>query len=299
MKKGWILFTCIVLALLLAGCSGSPEEERQMHLFYPAAEFKAGGDVLQSQAIDWSQWEEQEAERQVREVVRLLMNTDGGLDFSSPIPQGTQLLQCSVSGGVAVLDFSGAYWRLSEFDLTVADYCITLTASQIPGVRRIQILVEGESLSGEQGQALTTGDVLLTSSEDVVKVVPVALYFPDREGVLRPEKRELLIYEGENHCSRVLEALLEGPETEGLVSLLPEGINLSSVWLDGDICCLNLTYGDYKTLCDTTNIDQENLVQGLVRSLCSLKGVERVQFMVNGGYRAKLGTVDIENPIRP
>ena len=86
MKKGWILFICIV--------------RQQMHLFYPAAEFKAGGDVLQSQAIDWSQWEGQEAERQVREVVRLLMNTDGSLDFSSPIPQGTQLLQCSVSGGL-------------------------------------------------------------------------------------------------------------------------------------------------------------------------------------------------------
>ena len=41
------------------------------------------------------------------------------------------------------------------------------------------------------------------------------------------------------------------------------------------------------------------LVEGLVKSLCSLKGVERVQFMVNGTYRTRLGVVDIENPIRP
>ena len=234
---------------------------------------------------------------QVEKVIELLLNNDKVLDFISPIPQGTKLLSCKVSGGEAVVNFSPNYGRLSGFDLTVANYCITLSASQIPGVRRIHILIDGESLSG-QDDALSTGDVLLTSSEDVVKAVPVVLYFPDSTGELQPEKRELLIYEGENHCQRVLEALTEGPNTEGLYALVPEGIHIAGVWMDGDICCLNFSLTDYRALCEST-VDQGMLVEGLVKSLCSLKGVERVQFMVNGAYRTRLGVVDIENPIRP
>ena len=158
--------------------------------------------------------------------------------------------------------------------------------------------MEGKPLSGRTNSYFSTEDVLLTSSEDVVKVVPVTLYFPDQAGTLQPEKRELLIYEGENRCQRLLQALEEGPQTEGLEKLLPEGISVAGVWMDGDICCLNFSFADYKALCDVS-VRQDSLVQGLVKSLCSIDGVEGVQIMVGGAYRAKLGVVDIENPINP
>ncbi len=297
MRKRICLCLLAALLLLLAGCGKKEEEKLQLRLFYPAADYEAGGDVLHSRAIDWSAQEEKDAARQLETVVQLLLPGRADADFPSPLPEGTELLSCSVSGGVATLDFSAAYGRLSGFDLTVANYCITLSAAQIPGVRWIEILVDGAPLPG-QTQYLTTGDVLLTSSEDVVKAVQVTLYFPDETGTLQPEKRELLIYEGENHCQRVMEALLDGPTTEGLTALLPASVQMPGVWMEDDVCCLNFTFADYRTLCEST-VGQESLVQGLVRSLCSLSGVERVQILVNGGYRTRLGTVDIENPIWP
>lgn len=228
----------------------------------------------------------------------LLLNKDGSMDFPSPLPQGTELLRCSVSGGIATLDFSAAYRRLSGFDLTVANYCITLSASQIPSVRWIQLLVEGQPLPTRELEYLTTGDVLLTSSEDVVKAVPVTLYFPDAEGVLQPERRELLIYEGENRPLRVTEALLEGPQEETLQKLLPEGVEVAGAWMDGDICCLNFSFASYRKLCEA-EVDQALVVRGLVQSLCSLSEVQRVQFLVDGAYRNMLGTVNIYLPLSP
>lgn len=183
MSRKRIVCALLMLVLLLTGCVKSQEEKWELRLFYPAPEYEAGGDVLHSQAVDWSQQEGKEAAEQVRQVVSLLLNKDGSMDFPSPLPQGTELLRCSVSGGIATLDFSAAYRRLSGFDLTVANYCITLSASQIPSVRWIQLLVEGQPLPTRESEYLTTGDVLLTSSEDVVKTVPVTLYFPDAEGV--------------------------------------------------------------------------------------------------------------------
>ena len=228
----------------------------------------------------------------------LLLNKDGSMDFPSPLPQGTELLNCSVSGGIATLDFSAAYRRLSGFDLTVANYCITLSASQIPSVRWIQLLVEGQPLPTRESEYLTTGDVLLTSSEDVVKAVPVTLYFPDAEGVLQPERRELLIYEGENRPLRVTEALLEGSQEETLQKLLPEGVEVAGAWMDGDICCLNFSFASYRKLCEA-EVDQALVARGLVQSLCSLSEVQRVQFLVDGTYKNMLGTVNIYLPLSP
>lgn len=298
MRKKRMICALLMLVLLLTGCVKSQEEKWELRLFYPAPEYEAGGDVLHSQAVDWSQQEGKEAAEQVKQVVSLLLNKDGSMDFPSPLPQGTELLRCSVSGGIATLDFSAAYRRLSGFDLTVANYCITLSASQIPSVRWIQLLVEGQPLPTRESEYLTTGDVLLTSSEDVVKTVPVTLYFPDAEGVLQPERRELLIYEGENRPLRVTEALLEGSQEEALQKLLPEGVEVAGAWMDGDICCLNFSFASYRKLCEA-EVDQALVVCGLVQSLCSLSEVQRVQFLVDGAYRNMLGTVNIYLPLSP
>lgn len=298
MRKKRMICALLMLVFLLTGCVKSQEEKWELRLFYPAPEYEAGGDVLHSQAVDWSQQEGKEAAEQVRQVVSLLLNKDGSMDFPSPLPQGTELLRCSVSGGIATLDFSAAYRRLSGFDLTVANYCITLSASQIPSVRWIQLLVEGQPLPTRESEYLTTGDVLLTSSEDVVKTVPVTLYFPDAEGVLQPERRELLIYEGENRPLRVTEALLEGSQEEALQKLLPEGVEVAGAWMDGDICCLNFSFASYRKLCEA-EVDQALVARGLVQSLCSLSEVQRVQFLVDGAYRNMLGTVNIYLPLSP
>ena len=281
MRVKRILTVLFVIALLLTGCAPDKSGGHSLHLFYPAANYEAGGDVLCSRTVDWSKQGSGDTADQVKMMVQLLQNRDGRMNFTSPIPSDAELLECSVSGGVAVLDFSAAYGRLSDFSLTVADYCITLSACQIPGVKWLQVLVEGKPLSGRTNSYFSTEDVLLTSSEDVVKVVPVTLYFPDQAGTLQPEKRELLIYEGENRCQRLLQALEEGPQTEGLEKLLPEGISAAGVWMDGDICCLNFSFSDYKALCDVS-VRQDSLVQGLVKSLCSIDGVEGVQIMVGG-----------------
>lgn len=298
MSRKWMAAAWLALVLALTGCAADKNSGHSLQLFYPASEYPAGGDVIHSQAVDWTQQEKDTAAQQVMKVVELLQNRDKKMDFESPIPQGTDLLRCTVANGLATLDFSAAYGRLSGIDLTVADYCLTLSASQIPGVRRLQILVEGELLPACETLELTTDDVLLTSSEDVVKAVPVTLYFPDAGGTLQAERRELLIYEGENRCQRVMEALLEGPENEDLEKLLPDGVDVAGIWMDGDVCCLNFSYSNYRKLCEGT-VDQERVVRGLTQSLCSLNEVQSLQILVDGAYRTVLGAVNIYLPISP
>lgn len=298
MNRKRMIGALILLIFLLTGCAEDKSSGHSLQLFYPAAEYEAGGDVILSRAVDWSMQQGGSAQRQVEQVVSLVQNRGGEMDFTSPIPQDAELLECTISGGVAVLDFSAAYGRLSGLDLTVADYCLTLSAAQIPGVHRVQILVEGEVLPAHGESTLSTEDVLLTSSEDVVKLVAVTLYFPDGDGSLQPEKRELLIYEGENRPQRVIQELASGPTEDGLNALLPDDLEVAGVWMDGDVCCLNLSLNAYRKLC-AAEVNQEQVVRGLVQSVCSLSGVNSLQFLVNGSYRNMMGAVNIYMPITP
>ena len=67
MRKKRMICALLMLVLLLTGCVKSQEEKWELRLFYPAPEYEAGGDVLHSQAVDWSQQEGKEAAEQVRE----------------------------------------------------------------------------------------------------------------------------------------------------------------------------------------------------------------------------------------
>ena len=82
MRKKGLLCAFILLALLLTGCAKEGRETFQLRLFYPASEFKAGGDVLHSQAVDWSKEGDKDTAEQVEKVIELLLNNDKVLDLS-------------------------------------------------------------------------------------------------------------------------------------------------------------------------------------------------------------------------
>lgn len=289
---------CAVMVLTLCGCGGvsNGSREETFHLFYPTGEdADRGGDIISSVAVGWEQEKDEDAEKQARRAVELLLADHPERGYKSPVPGDTQLQECSVSGGVARLDFSENYGQLSGMDLSVADYCITLTLSQIPGIYMVSITVDGQELAYRDKNIFTSDDVLLTSTEDVVRALQVQLYFPNQSGVLTPESRVLTLYEGENQADVLLDALLAGPESEELLPLLPEGFAARAVRQEDGVCYVNLPGEDDRLLPDG-EAAQEQILLGIVRSLHSLESVEQVQFLRDSEWQPEFGLVDISRP---
>ena len=287
-------------ALLLCACGGTNSTDVTLRLFYPVpARQSGGGDVVTSVQVDWTRQAQLMPAQQLEILAQRLLKSSGGQeDYRSPMPSGTQLLSCDIVGSTARLDFSAAYGLLSGMELTVADYCLTLSASQIPGVRQVEITVNGANLPGRSRSVFTTDDVLLTSSEDVVKTVTVTLYFPDQSGTLQPESRDLLLYGGESRAGRIVDSLLAGPVSDGLLPLLPAGLPRPDVRVEDEICYLNFTYAAFQQL-RAGEVAPETVVQGLVQTLCAADGVEQLQLLAEGAYQAQLGTADISKPLSP
>ena len=184
-------------------------------------------------------------------------------------------------------------------ELTIADYCVTLSLSQIVGIYSVRITVNGTELIYRDSNIFLAGDVLMTSQDDVVQNLSLRLYFPDREtGELTAEERLLTVYEGESQAEVILSALKAGPESESLSPLLPTGFAVLTVRTEGGICYLNLPKGD-QYLMPEDETEQQRMVQGLVNSLCSARGVRQIQFLLDGEVASSLGSVEISQPFSP
>lgn len=75
------------------------------------------------------------------------------------IPVSVLLRGWTLTGGLLTVDLSARYGRLSGIDLTLADYSLVLTLTQLEEVEAVMITVEGELLTYRDHQRLTADDV--------------------------------------------------------------------------------------------------------------------------------------------
>lgn len=291
-----------------SGDENSSEPSPYLRLYCPADlsdknKSAGGGDAIVGLPIPWEEINagDRGRQQQAQYIMELLLGKCTAKDFLSPVPVGTQLLSCTVTGGTVSVDLSGEYNQLMGIDRTIADYCITLSLMQLTGILAVRLTVAGELPADRVSDVYTSEEVLLTSPDDIVRTAKVTLYFPSTTGQLVGEERRLTVYEGESIAQAVVKALTEPPldrYTDLREPLLPEGFSVLNANTENGTCYLNLPAGT-TSLLPADAAAQSLMIQGLVDSLCSLEDVTQVQLMLDGEYVLMLGTVPISRPILP
>lgn len=276
MKRLLSLFLAAMLLFTLFGCAAKEETVTEGLRLYGlnAMEDRLGGDVITSVTIPWEDLPEAREEQATAVAEALLLSTK---DYLSPLPAGTLLRSVKLSGSTAYVDLSAVYYQLSDINRTIADYCMTLSLTQLTGVYAVRITVEGRELPYRDKQFLLAGDVLLSSMEDVVRTLTAQLYFFDEHGEVVAQERLLTQYEGESGAQVVLDALLDGPEGDDLLPLLPEGFVGMTARMESGVCHLNIPAESMLLL-----RDPEIVVDAIENSLLSVEGIREVQLYVDG-----------------
>lgn len=294
MRKLVSLLLCA--AALLSGCArgGESQQGTAYSLYFLEADLESvpGGDALRAETVYLE--EDLGTTALAEALVERLLEGPSDATLENPIPAGTSLLSLELNGAYAKVDLSSNYRSLSGVALTLADYAITLTLTQLPQIAIVSITVRGQDLAYRDTQTFTARDVLLSSNEDVIGTVPATLYFLDEEGRLAPEERTLDLYEGDTQVSAVARALELGPENRSLRLVQPEEFQVKSVWLEEDVCYVNLSSSQLETLPEET--DMPMILQALALSLCSLDTVSEVRFLVDGDFAAEYGGASIADP---
>ena len=297
MKRMITLLLCGLMLLSMAACGRTqPEETPSYDLYFMEADLKeaTGRGALRAETAYLPELEGADPEETAKGLMEALLQ--GPLDgtLTSPIPVGTNLLSLKLEGGRAVVDLTASYGSLSGVGLTLADYAVALTLTQVPEIGSVKITVRGQELAYRDRQIFLSRDVLLVPEEDVVSTVTAVLYFLNGEGALTPEERTLDLYEGDTQVYAVARALENGPESKELSAVMPEGFRVKSVWLEEDVCYVNLSSAMLEGLPQKTGL--QTAVYSLAKSLCSLDTVSEVRFLVDGEFAKQYGTVDISEP---
>ena len=283
MKRKLIVLTALALVLLaLAGCGVVQKEQEGLRLYYAASlDTHRGGDAIDSVTIDWDELPQGDQVARAESVLALLMGMCREKGFQSPIPDGTTLRSVTIIGGTACVDFSGSYGQRSGMALTIADYCVALSLTQLDGIYAVRITVNEQELAYRDNDLFLAGDVLLTSMDDVVRTLTARLYFPNSDGDLEAEERLLTQYEGQSAADVVLSALGDGPSDDDLQPLAEKGLSGMTVRMDNGVCQLNVASASMEELEDDT---ARQLLLCVTQSLQSLEGISSVQLYIDGTY---------------
>ena len=288
MKKQIGLLLLVPLLLLPAGCRREEPARTAYDLYFQEADltYSAGESPFRTETVYLYDAETDSAPRLAEALISELLKGPADETLKSTLPAGTTLLSLEIEGDRARVDLSPSYESLSGVALTLADSAIAMTLSQVPEVSSVQITVRGRELAYREQPVLNLRDILLTPEEDVISTVEARLYFLNQDGRLTAAEQILDLYEGDTQVSAVAKALEGRPEGRDLLSPLPEGFQVKSVWLEEDICYVNLSSALLEGLGESA---LQTALRALEDSLSSLEAVEEVRFLVDGEFRRDLG----------
>lgn len=151
MKKALLFF--LLLLLLLTGCAGGGSEGNTYPVYFQTRESDVEAALV---AEDRTLSPEEDA---VEGLLNSLLEGPQGETLRRTIPEGVTLRGWTLENGLLTVDFSGRYGSLSGVALTLADYSVVLTLSQLEEVETVMITAEGDLLSYRDHQRLTAADV--------------------------------------------------------------------------------------------------------------------------------------------
>ena len=131
---------CLVLAALCTACRGQepPMEGYRLYFVVPAGQQHGSAVIAQP-------WQGEE-EPSPQQLLQALLNGPTQEGAESPFPMGVRVIRCEWSEENEhhlEIVLSEQYSALTDISLTLADYCIVMTLTQLPQVDSLEIQVQG------------------------------------------------------------------------------------------------------------------------------------------------------------
>lgn len=235
----------------------------------------------------------------MRAAIEALLEGPKSSELRKTIPDGTKLLGIKRDGSTAVVDFSKEYTQVNGVAEIVENTSVVNTLTEIQGIEKVKILVEGKDLIapsgmpyGEMSRVALDAQGRPASGE----MKTLTLYFGNSNAdAVVAEKREVAVTKGGSLEKAIFQELMKGPKTKGLEPVIPKGTKLLSVETKDGLCTLNLS----KEFIDNSpggTAAESMTINSVVNSLTGLANVKKVQFLIEGKKRETYTHVIFDQP---
>jgi germination protein M len=142
------------------------------------------------------------------------------------------------------VDFSSEYYQLDQIQEVLLRAAVVKTLSQIPGVTKVMITVDGEQLTDADGEPVAPMDAgsFIDTQEGGINsylYATLCLYFADEETQQLTEETRSLNYSSNMVLERlVMEQLIEGPQEKGHQALFNKNVKIQSLYIQDGICTI-------------------------------------------------------------
>lgn len=275
-KHSFILLP--LLLLFFAGC-GQEEVSGEYHIEYLNKEKTKIIEMPYEPKTDT-------AEEMIPEFLAMLSSDPDSVECRKPIPNDVEITDYSLDGVLLSIRFDADYNNMNTVEEVLCRAAVVRTLTQIDGVDCVTFYVGDTPLSDAAGNivgSMNEESFIENPGEQInsIQNTSLTLYFSNEQGNgLVKEVREDVYYSGNISLEKlIMEQLLEGPETEGLKSAIPEGTKLLSVSVAEGICYVSL---DDNFRNQDYQVNEAVVIYSIVNSLTELPTISKVQISVKG-----------------
>lgn len=204
-----------------------------------------------------------------------------GLGKKSPVPKSCTINTISFDSEDSVtVDLSKEFVDTDTELNVLRAYAIIksiCSTSATLGISRVRVTVDGKYIKAPNGMAigyLSDSSINIMNSEETI-TYECDLYFPDKESnTLKPERRKIDAANGTIEFNTI-NAMIEGPETDGLDNIFPNGTRLQSAQTLDGVC--------YVSFAELPPSASETLINSaLTHTLSVFDGIDSVKVLIKG-----------------
>lgn len=217
----------------------------------------------------------------VEYAAALLFDAPRSDELKVPFPDNVELLGVTVESGTATVNLSAQYASMSGIALSLADACVTHTLGQFSEISHVRILSDGHPHPHREDRTAEAGDYLLEALRLEPYDVALSPYFAaaSRRYVVR-ELQNITLRENDL-APYMIEMLIGGPQTEGLLPVIPEGTRLITLTVEESVCFVSFS-DEFVTAAEGDAASARMTLVALANSLTGLEGIERVKLSIDG-----------------
>lgn len=144
---------CLLL-LLLCACQGTQSSDPSYRIYYPTK-----NTAFTQAALGFETHSISSDEDLPSALLERLLQDPQNEQLKRILPPDLLVRDYRLHDGVLTVDFSSLYGLLSGIDLTLADYSVTITLLQVPGVETVITTVEGDRITYRDRETLREEDI--------------------------------------------------------------------------------------------------------------------------------------------
>ncbi|MCL2016986.1 MAG: GerMN domain-containing protein [Defluviitaleaceae bacterium] len=232
-------------------------------------------------------------ESMIQTTVLKLYETPQNSFLRRTIPADLAINEIVVRGNIMEISFPASYNDMQPYEEGLFKAALAQTMTNLPfiDIEGLIIFVDGEELQNsfeEPFGLLTQNRVLVNQNIMPMRVVSqtITLYFVDETATeLLSESRTIERPDGVSVYQAVIEELINGPDSTGLIATIPSNARILDIRTEGGICTINFSedfvaaFQGHQLLADLT-------LQSIVRSVTeNVSTITSIQFLVESERR--------------